>query len=165
MRSRGPLSGQCGLRLDVGRGAALDTRIFSALGRLPSHSNVVGSTLMPPGHSADAMVRADIEAALSPQDSREMHPKLPEGSTLPDRREVLMIMSGIRGTVPVKHAGRRRARPVRDVDRIKPPGRWALSHDGVIAGTRELDHVEAIAERIGHICHPAVFATLNLAIE
>jgi len=33
---------------------------------------------MPPGHSADAMVRADIEAALSPWDSREMHSKYPK---------------------------------------------------------------------------------------
>jgi hypothetical protein len=68
-------------------------RFFSALGRLRAHSNVVGSTQHGAGHSADATDshghRGSVISGQQPGDS----PETLEDSTLPDRREVVMIMS------------------------------------------------------------------------
>jgi len=49
---------------------------------------------MPPSHSADAIgSRGHRGGVIAARQSRNA-PEIPEGSTLPDRREVIMIMSG-----------------------------------------------------------------------
>jgi hypothetical protein len=63
-------------------------RIFSAC-RLGDHSYVVGSTQHSAGHNVDATVRADVEAAIFPDNSREIS----QGSTFSHAREVIMTMS------------------------------------------------------------------------
>src|SRR5947209_13059852 len=47
----------------------------------------------------------------------------------------------------------------------QPTPARALPRDGVVTGAREFDQIEAIAERIGHVRHAAVFRLLDRAVE
>ena len=70
-----------------------DTRFSSALCRLRSHSNVVQSTGRAAGHSVDAMGSHKRRGEVIAGQQRGKKPEIPEGSTLLDRREVIMIIS------------------------------------------------------------------------
>src|SRR6516162_5293666 len=69
--------------------AATSVAGFSAICRLGDHSYVVGSGSMPPVTALMRRVRADVEAACLPDNSREIS----EGSTFSNAREVIMTMS------------------------------------------------------------------------
>src|SRR5215472_17754459 len=70
-----------------------DKKLYSALCRLPAHQTSLDRRRMPPGHSADAIdSRGHRGGVIAARQSRNA-PEIPEGSTLPDRREVIMNMS------------------------------------------------------------------------
>jgi hypothetical protein len=73
--------------------AALDAGFSSPLGRLRAHSNVVESRQPTAGPSTDAMGCERTSRRRYSGQQPGNAPEIAEGSTLPDRREVIMIMS------------------------------------------------------------------------
>ena len=70
-----------------------DKKLYSALCRLPAHQTSLDRRRMPPGHSADAIdSRGHRGGVIAGRQSRNA-PEISEGSTLPDRREVIMNTS------------------------------------------------------------------------
>ena len=61
--------------------------------RSPACSNVFQSRQHATGHTAGAMCSRGPRGGVISDNSREMRPKIPEGSTLPDRGEGIMTMS------------------------------------------------------------------------
>ena len=74
-----PIRENATLRMQAGGGTRRSARDLAA----------VPSRRQPNGHSCDRRVHRDVEAALSPDNTREIS----EGSTFSDFREVIMTMS------------------------------------------------------------------------